>query len=88
MSETRQFSSIIPLGAALSASLVTLFFACAAVGWALPNSRGPHAWLALFTDAPFTAAGFLTGLVWNVVAAWLAAAVFVPVYNLAGKLRS
>jgi hypothetical protein len=85
MSEARQPSAIVSLGAALSATLIVLFVACAAAGWVLPNSRGPHAWLGIFTDAPFTAGGFLTGMFWNVVAAWLAAVVFAPVYNLVGK---
>lgn len=88
MNENRSVFTVVPLGAALSASLIVLFIVCAAVAWIFPTGRGLHAWLGLFTERPFTLIGFLEGLWWNVVAAWLTAAVFVPVYGLVGSRRS
>jgi hypothetical protein len=73
---------IVPLGWGLTAVFVLLFVICFLAALLFPNAALAHNWLGLFSTRPTGSAGqLIEGVVWNVVFAWIAAAVFGPVYN-------
>jgi hypothetical protein len=81
--------SLAAVGVGLTATLVVIYVACALVALLLPGLRASHAWLGLFTAAPpLSAAGLVEGVLSNVAFAWLAAAVFVPVFNAVSRRRA
>ena len=74
--------SLMAVGSALTATLVTVYVGCWLAAFLVPGVQGPHGWLGLFTTAPpMSLPGLVGGIVSNVAFAWLAAAVYVPVFN-------
>jgi hypothetical protein len=73
--------SIAGLGWGFSAVLAALFVLCMLAAWFMPM-RAAHGVVALFSDAPLASARvWVEGLLWSLVAGWLAALVFGTVYN-------
>jgi hypothetical protein len=72
----------VPLGAAVSATLVAIYLLCAVAAAVLPDIPLAHRWLTLFGGyPPLTIGGAIGAIVTNIAVGWLAALVFAPVYN-------
>ena len=73
---------VVALGWRLSAALVVLFVICLAVAVVLPEWRGSHAWVGLFSLAPKTTVRvWIDGIVFSIVFGWVAGVVLGLVYN-------
>ncbi|MHB2168995.1 hypothetical protein [Alsobacter sp. R-9] len=73
---------LLACGVGLTAALVGLFLLCdlAAVLW--PSARLAHGWIGLFAADPSDVGRtLLQGVVGSTAGAWVATALFVPVYN-------
>ena len=79
--------NLVATGWALTTALVGLFVICFALSFVWPAGGGSHAWIRLFASQPDNLLRtFVEGVLGSAVAAWLAALLFVPVYNrLAGR---
>ena len=77
---------VLPLGIALAVTLLAAYAACwlvAASPYAAPFA---HAWLQLFSAEPAgSIAQLIEGSIFSAVAAWFAALIFAPVYNLVAR---
>ncbi|NNM73874.1 DUF5676 family membrane protein [Enterovirga aerilata] len=74
--------SLVATGTALTATLVGLFVLCYAFALLWPNAGVTHGWVVLFaTDPSDVYRSFVQGILGSVAGAWVAAALFVPVYN-------
>jgi hypothetical protein len=74
--------NIVALGVAASATLVVLYVMCAVVAMVAPGLSLAHGWLTLFSTAPAgSLRGFVEGVVWSVVLAWVIAIVLGYTYN-------
>lgn len=84
--ERRSGIGVLPLGIALAVTLLAAYVACwlvAASPYAAPFT---HAWLQLFSAEPAgSIAQLIEGSIFSAVAAWFAALIFVPVYNLVAR---
>lgn len=78
--------NLVATGCALTSALVGLFILCDVLAYVWPTSALAHGWIRLFATEPDNIARtFVEGVLGNAVAAWIAALLFVPVYNrLAG----
>jgi hypothetical protein len=78
--------SMLAVGAALTVTLLAAYGACWLVAASPFSSSFAHAWLALFSAEPAGSTAQLTeGLLFSAVAAWFAALIFVPIYNLTAR---
>ncbi len=77
---------VLPLGIALAVTLLAAYAACwlvAASPYAAPFA---HAWLQLFSaETEGSIAQLIEGSIFSAVAAWFAALIFAPVYNLVSR---
>mgnify|MGYP001035655423 FL=1 len=77
---------VLPLGIALAVTLLAGYGACwlvAASPFAAPFT---HAWLQLFSAEPAgSTEQLIEGSIFSAVAAWFAALIFAPVYNLIAR---
>jgi hypothetical protein len=78
---------LIATGWALTSALVGLFVLCYVASFVWPMAGLAHGWIRLFATEPDNVVRTLIeGIVGSVVAAWIAALLFVPVYNrVAGR---
>lgn len=85
--QLRSPMNLIAAGWGLTCALVGLFVICFALAYFWPTSALAHGWIKLFASEPDNIPRtFVEGVLGSAVAAWLAAAIFVPVYNrLAGR---
>jgi hypothetical protein len=73
--------SITGLGWAFSAVLVALFVICLFAALLFPM-RAAHGWVALVSTAPIDSARiWVEGIVYSIVAGWVAAIIVALVYN-------
>jgi hypothetical protein len=73
---------LVAMGWALTTALVGLFVICYLLSFVWPTSGLAHGWVSLFATHPESPGRTLVeGIVGNAVAAWIAAVLFVPVYN-------
>ena len=79
--------NLVATGWALTSTLVGLFILCDVLAFVWPTSALAHGWIRLFATEPDNIARtFVEGVLGNAAAAWIAALLFVPVYNrLAGQ---
>jgi hypothetical protein len=74
--------NLVATGWALTSALVGLFVICYLLSFMWPTSGLAHGWVNLFAAHPDSfARTFIEGVVCSTVAAWLAAVLFVRVYN-------
>jgi len=74
--------NLVAAGWGLTTALVGLFVICFALSFVWPVGGGSHAWIKLFASEPDNIPRtFVEGVLGSAVAAWLAAVLFVPVYN-------
>lgn len=74
--------NLIAAGWGLTCALVGLFLICFVLSTVWPAGGGSHAWIKLFASEPDNIPRtFVEGVLGSAVAAWLAALLFVPVYN-------
>lgn len=74
--------NLIAMGWALTSTLVGLFVICYLLSFVWPTSGLAHGWISLFATQPDNfVRTFVEGVVGSAVAAWIAAVLFVPVYN-------
>ncbi|TGD97705.1 hypothetical protein [Methylobacterium nonmethylotrophicum] len=74
--------NLVATGWGLTSALVGLFILCFALSFAWPAGGGSHAWVRLFASQPDSLTRmFVEGVLGCAAAAWVAAALFVPVYN-------
>jgi len=79
----------VPLGAAVSVTLVAIYLLCALAAAVLPDMPLAHGWLALFGGyPPLTAGGVMGAIVTSIAVGWLAALVLASVYNAVSRGRS
>ncbi len=77
---------VIPAGAGLAVTLVAGYVACWLVAATPFASSFAHEWLNLFSALPVGSIDQLVeGVIFSAVAAWFAALIFVPVYNLTAR---
>ncbi len=77
---------VLPLGVALAVTLVLAYGACWLVAASPFSSPFAHAWLALFSaETNGSISQLVEGGIYSAVAAWFAALVFAPVYNLVAR---
>ncbi|NWG54778.1 MAG: hypothetical protein HXY28_13775 [Hydrogenophilaceae bacterium] len=77
---------VLPLGVALAVTLLAAYAVCWLVAASPYSSPFAHAWLDLFSAAPQgSTAQLIEGGVYSVVAAWFAALIFTPVYNIVAR---
>jgi hypothetical protein len=73
---------LVAAGAALTVALVGLFIVCDIIALVWPAAGLAHGWVRLFATNPDNAGLTLAqGVIGSALAAWLVAALFVPVYN-------
>ncbi|MCG7392938.1 DUF5676 family membrane protein [Microvirga sp. ACRRW] len=82
-SQTRGTSmNLVATGWALTSALVGLFVICYLLSFVWPTSGLAHGWVSLLATQPDNfVRTFVEGVVGSTAAAWLAAVLFVPVYN-------
>ena len=74
--------NLVATGCALTSALVGLFVLCYLAEFVWPTSGLAHGWVNLFvTDPSNVARTLIEGIVGSVAGAWVATALFVPVYN-------
>jgi hypothetical protein len=74
--------NLVATGWALTSTLVGLFVICYLLSFVWPTSGLAHGWVSLFAMSPDSPGRTLVeGILGNAVAAWIAAVLFVPVYN-------
>lgn len=74
--------NFVATGCALTSALVGLFILCDVLAYVWPTSALAHGWIRLFATEPDNVARtFVEGVLGSAVAAWIAALLFVPVYN-------
>lgn len=78
---------LVATGWALTSALVGLFILCDILANVWPASALAPGWIRLFATEPDNIAHtFVEGVLGNAVVAWIAALLFVPVYNrVAGR---
>lgn len=77
---------VLPLGIALAVTLLAAYAACWLVAASVPTAPLAHAWLQLFSTEPEgSTAQLIEGSIYSAVAAWFAALIFAPVYNLVAR---
>ena len=70
------------LGWALTSTLVGMFVICYLLSFVWPTSGLAHGWVTLFATQPDNfVRTFVEGIIGSAAAAWIAAVLFVPVYN-------
>ena len=80
--QTTSGMNLTATGLALTSALVGLFLVCYILSFVWPTGGLAHGWVDLFVSQPGNVAmTFVEGIVGNAIAAWLAALLFVPVYN-------
>jgi hypothetical protein len=73
---------LIATGGALTTALVGLFILCQIVALVWPAAGLAHGWIRLFASEPANVLRtFVEGVLGSVAGAWVAALLFVPVYN-------
>jgi hypothetical protein len=86
---TLQRVGVLPLGAGLTVTLVVGYLICWAAEAASASPRFSHAWLGIFSTAPAgSAQQLIDGVLWSLIASWVAALLFAPVYNLTSRVGS
>lgn len=74
--------NLLATGWALTTTLVGLFVLCYLAALVAPSAGLAHGWIGLFATQPANLVRtFAEGVIGSVVAAWVAAILFVPVYN-------
>ena len=74
--------NLVAMGWALTSALVGLFVICDLLSFVWPTSGLAHGWVSLFATSPDSPGRTLVeGILGNAAAAWIAAVLFVPVYN-------
>lgn len=77
---------VLPLGIALAVTLLAAYAACWLVAASVPAATLAHAWLQLFSAEPEgSMPQLIEGSIYSAVAAWFAALIFAPVYNLVAR---
>jgi hypothetical protein len=77
---------VLPLGIALAVTLLAAYAACWLVAASPYAAQFAHAWLQLFSAEPEgSIAQLIEGSIFSAVAAWFAALIFAPVYNLVSR---
>lgn len=77
---------VLPLGIALAVTLLAAYAARWLVAASPFSSPFAHAWLNLFSAEPQGSTDqLIEGSIYSAVAAWFAALIFTPVYNLVAR---
>jgi len=79
---------LVAAGWALAIALIVIFITCDVLRYLSPNFGVANGWVALFATHPeHFAATLIEGILASFAAAWLAAVLFVPVYNRLAQWR-
>ena len=77
---------VLPLGMALAVTLLAAYAACWLVTASLYAAPFAHAWLQLLSAEPEgSMAQLIEASIFSAVAAWFAALIFAPIYNLVSR---
>ena len=77
---------VLPMGLALAVTLLAAYGVCWLVATSPYAAPFTHAWLQLFSAEPAgSVAQLIEGSIFSGVAAWFAALIFAPVYNLVAR---
>lgn len=80
--------SLVPVGGALSATLVAVYIGCFLSVVFLPMLPLSHSWLGLFTSYwPMSIMGLVQGTAINIFIGWFAALVYVSTFNRLSRQR-